>query len=561
MSLFDSASLVVTPSGYKEDKLYSIKPTDGSGDLVVTRATTATRVNSAGLIEQVAYNFATYSIDLNTWTDVSGTGIGIIKTLNAAISPEGINNAISLIPTTNTGSKMLYNNLSVIASGGTFTMSCYAKANGYSKFALRESQSVGYYASFNLSNGTVIDNGGNTASIQSVGNGWYRCVCTVTDSIDVNLGLIILNDSYTSGTPFPFSYAGNGTSGILIYGPQINSGATAKEYFPTTDRLNVPRLDYTNSSCPSILVEPQRTNLLSYSEQFNNAIWGAPANVIANTVVSPDGTTTGDTLTGGLYRLQVFSSITYVFSFYAKKNAQSTFSMRVDAPTNQTFTFNLDTGTADGGCSMVNVGNGWYRCFMPFTSSLAGTGVFYPNVGGNNFYIWGAQLEAGSYATSYIPTVASSVTRNADVISKTGISSLIGQTEGTFYLDIDLKNIPINNSYIFLRNAGVTNYLGLRILNGLVRFETVTGGSLQTSISYAISEIGTIKVAMAYKLNDFVFYINGIQIGVDNSATVPTCDILDLNFDAPPNNAFAIKTTALWKTRLTNAELISLTTI
>ena len=358
----------------------------------------------------------------------------------------------------------------------------------------------------------------------------------------------------------PTSGAGDLTVTRATTATRVNSAGLIESV-----AANVPRLDYTNSTCPSILVEPQRTNLLSYSEQFENAAWGAPANVIANTVVSPDGTITADTLTGGLYRIQVFSATTYVFSFYAKKNAQSTFSMRVDAPTNQTFNFNLDTGTADGGCSMINVGNGWYRCFMPFTSSLAGTGVFYPNVGGNNFYIWGAQLEAGSYATSYIPTVAATVTRNADVISKTGISSLIGQTEGTVLWDIYIETPTAadNENILNMDNGSFGNTIYIqKTASASISAEMYYGGSVQASFSKSSIVKGRYKCAFAYSNNNTVFFVNGVQVGsTDTSCSVPATSRLQLGQGALGFSNGNINLTTLWKTRLTNAELSAITTL
>ena len=554
MSLFDSASLVVTPNGYKEDKLYSIKPTDGSGDLVVTRATTATRVNSAGLIEEVPYNLLTYSeqFDNAAWSKFQAT-----ITANSTTAPNGTLTADTITDDTNSGFHVIFRSA---WNTTTQTFTIFAKAGTSSRVCiLNSSLGTGVFA--NLANNTIVVDSGFVGTLSPFGNGWFRITATHTAGSSQTLAVGLFTGTSTS------EYVGTGST-AYIWGAQLVTGTSAKEYFPTTDRLNVPRLDYTNSSCPSILVEPQRTNLLSYSEQFNNAIWGAPANVIANTVVSPDGTTTGDTLTGGLYRLQVFSSITYVFSFYAKKNAQSTFSMRVDAPTNQTFTFNLDTGTADGGCSMVNVGNGWYRCFMPFTSSLAGTGVFYPNVGGNNFYIWGAQLEAGSYATSYIPTVASSVTRNADVIYKTGISSLIGQTEGTIFIDFIWNQLIGVGSYPRIielwKDSG--NYIQLFNISGTQTFyyEIFNGGSVQFTGSTTMN-LGANKLALAYKLNDCVVYKNGSLIATDTVATIPTLNDLGIfgvfNGGGGANLAASLKSAQLYKTRLTNTELASLTTL
>ena len=551
MSLFDSASLVVTPSGYKEDKLYSIKPTDGSGDLVVTRATTATRVNSAGLIESVPYNLITYSQDFDNadWSKNNCT-----VTANATTAPNGTLTADFIVSTSTTETGVY----KIPSVEGQNVWSVYAK-KGTGRYLVMNTNAPLIAAKFDLETGQIVGtpSTGATASIESVGSGWYRCIISSSTSTN-RFTLFITNNTTT--TDFTSSV---GLS-VYLWGAQLVQGTSAKEYFPTTDRLNVPRLDYTNSSCPSILVEPQRTNILSYSEQFDNAVWGAPANVIANTVVSPDGTTTGDTLTGGLYRLQVFSSITYVFSFYAKKNAQSTFSMRVDAPTNQTYTFNLDTGTADGGCSMVNVGNGWYRCFMPFTSSLTGTGVFYPNVGGNNFYIWGAQLEAGSYATSYIPTVASSVTRNADVISKTGISSLIGQTEGTVFIDVDVNLSYTQTDMRFINVSDGTSanwyFIGTNNANEF-RFYYRAGATTYVSITTALTS-GRHKLAFTYKSNDYVAYLDGTQVNNTTTLAVGSTSQIELgnSFGSDIGKEYT-NASALWKTRLTNTELASLTTI
>jgi hypothetical protein len=237
--------------------------------------------------------------------------------------------------------------------------------------------------------------------------------------------------------------------------------------------------------------------------------------------------------------------------------------------------FNLNTGAISSNPSsysatITDYGNGWYRCSVYFATNVSyffispsvnGTSFNFSGQSGNGIYIYGAQAEVGSYVSSYIPTLGSSVTRLADAASKTGISSLIGATEGTLYLDIDLGNAPISNSYIMLRNAGVTDYISLRFLGGTLRFEVVDDSVLQVAIDRATITTGRVKIALAYSLNDFVMYANGTQIGTDTSGTVPTCDILDLNFNAPTENAFAINTAATYTTRLSNAELASLTSL
>ena len=345
---------------------------------------------------------------------------------------------------------------------------------------------------------------------------------------------------------------------------------------------NVPRLDYLGSTCPKLQLEPQRSNIILYSSDYTAGAWltNAGATITANTVASPDGTTNATTLTvsttiySGLYQAISGSTAAHTVSIFAKKGTKNWLYL-FDATAAGQAWFNLDTGTlgtvqSGRTATIENYGNGWYRCSVTRTD---GGSIAYMQLGlsdGDGFslptstgtaYLWGAQVEAGAYPTSLIQTTTAAVTRLADSALKTGISSLIGQTEGTLFVEIDLKNAPVDNSYILLRDAAVNDYLGLRIQAGNLRFETVDNGVLQTAINYLATTPQTVKVAMAYKLNDFVMYVNGTQLGTDTSATVPTCDILDLSFNAPSANAYGIAQTLIFKTRLNNAQLAELTSL
>ena len=198
---------------------------------------------------------------------------------------------------------------------------------------------------------------------------------------------------------------------------------------------NVPRLDYSNGSCPSILVEPQRTNLCIYSTDLSNSTWGkdflsGSLSVSTNSGVSPDGNNNATRLqmsfTSGGYSsvLQVIDlppMTTYTYSVYMKSLSGT-----------PTICF-FNDGVS--GNKLITLSNQWERYTFTITSSgsqayprfLLADGLTSNSA---DFLMYGAQLEAGSYATSYIPTVASSVTRNADVISKTGLtgSSVITET-------------------------------------------------------------------------------------------------------------------------------------
>jgi hypothetical protein len=584
-SFYDDASLVVIPSGYKTSKIYAEKPTDGSGDLTFTRASDATRVASNGLIEKVRTNLILQS---NTFSNAAWDNIGSSET-SGQTGYDGTTNAWSLIEDSSTGNHLTRQFPTVY---GLTTLSVYAKAGSRDFVYLRGVQSsANVIAWFNLSTGTVgmVQTNG-TGKIESVGNGWYRCSLTVANfqsPFELYVGLS--NADNVTG------YTGNGTGNILIQNFQYETGDIATAYIPTTTAAvsvgpvsNVPRLDYLGSTCPRLNLEPQRTNLVTFSEQMDNASWiKLNGSVTANTAVSPDGYTNADKFvpntTSGVHALRsnIFNqSAIASHSWFVKADGYSKIAVRESELVGNYASFNLSTGaliSTNATGSIVNYGNGWYRCTLVDTTIglLAQTSIVvlpdsyttgdplvnWSGDGTKGVLAYGAMVEIGAYATSYIPTLAASVTRVADAASKTGISSLIGQTEGTFFVEIDLKNAPINDSYVFLRNAGVTNYLGLRIQAANLRFESVDSGVLQTAINYTINTAQTVKVAMAYKLNDFVMYVNGALVGTDTSATVPTCDILDLNFNAPTANAFGIAQTLLFKTRLTNAQLAELTTL
>jgi hypothetical protein len=220
---------------------------------------------------------------------------------------------------------------------------------------------------------------------------------------------------------------------------------------------NVPRLDYTDGSCPSILVEPQRTNLLTYSEQFENANWvKINSTITANATTSPDGNTNADELfdnsTNGVHRVQqsitIANTTNYTFTCYGKKNTLNHIILKIfDGTTDFATLFNLNTGTVVSSVGTVTASielfNTYYRCRFTFTSTntnaialillsngtIDGVGNSSYVGSGQSVYIWGAQLEQGAYPTSYIPTTSASVTRNADVISKTGITGVTTITE------------------------------------------------------------------------------------------------------------------------------------
>ena len=349
--------------------------------------------------------------------------------------------------------------------------------------------------------------------------------------------------------------------------------------------VNVPRLDYTGSTCPSILVEPQRTNLCLYSEEFDNAYWtktGTTTPIItANSTSSPNGTMTADlfTGTGGLgQRLQIVNTLSlstpYSISVFLKANTATTATINVfDGSTDRYATLTFSTGAVSiigSGitASVINFTNGWYRLVVNYQSFATTTvSTQFSISGSSSYFIWGAQLEQGSNATSYIPTTTASVTRNADLISKTGISSLIGQTEGTIYFETNKLFVDSLCGYINISESTQNRILiyGVASNNQLLIQVKINNVSILHSATF-IGMSSNAKVAFGYKNGDSALYINGVKysttldtINYNFPATLSKLDVM--NYDGSNFSNGTTKVCSLFKTRLTNTQLQQLTTL
>jgi hypothetical protein len=368
----------------------------------------------------------------------------------------------------------------------------------------------------------------------------------------------------------------------------------ATDYIATTTAAvsvgpvaNVPRLDYLNSSCGKLLLEPQRQNLVTFSEQMDNAAWSKDAvSVSANTSTSPDGYSNADSIvensaTAFHFIQQTFTSsaVSTTYSIFAKLGSGTrTLILREGVNTGASAAFNLSTGVvaaqSGGTATITQYANGYYRCTLTFTA-VAGTSSMqialsnansfasYAGNGTSSIIVYGAQIEAASYATSYIPTLGAAVTRGADGCLKTGISSLIGQTEGTIYFEVD-RTARVDNDYRVQISDGTTNnwlFLGVEVGNNIRAYVNV-GGVNQFSAYGAVVTNGIHKVAMAYKANDFKVYIDGVAWITQTSGSVPACSRLNIGSSAPTTDAATDSKTSqvlLFKTRLSNADLAALT--
>jgi len=533
MSTFDEASLVFIPSGYKTSKTYSVKPSDGTGDLTFTRSNdTATRVGPDGLIEKVRTNLFPYSQDFST---AAWTKEGTMTETFSQTDPNGGTTGV-LVTSGSSGNAYYGHNITCVANVPN-TFSIYIKGNASGSVSIRIDDST-TGPQFNINYTTS----------------WQRFSVTRTPNQTGCSFVIGGYGTWDVGESLSFAFAQSETSDI------------ATDYIATTTAAvsvgpvgGLPRLDYLNSTCPRLLLEPQRTNLVTYSEQFDNTAWGkVSATITANTTISPDGYQNADTFatTGGGARIfETFSlgAGTYTVSLYVKKLSGSG---------NMRF-----FGIVDGG--------GVSQSFTPTTEWQRFSGVFTAATGitemqlredgfSGTLAIYGFQIEAGAYATSYIPTLGAAVTRGADACSKTGISSLIGQTEGTIFIDVNIDNVigQVNNPVLFyLKGTSVETYIELYNTLQLeaIHFNSGTQCSIISAASY---NAGRYKIAFAYKTNDFAFYVNGVQIGTDTSGTVGAQSEAGFQYyNTAYNGQQKVNQALLFKTRLTNSELSALTTI
>jgi hypothetical protein len=529
MSLLDTASLLLTPNAYKEGKLYSVIPSDGSGDFTFTRATTATRVNSDGLVELVPYNLVQYSQDFSNaaWTkDLSSI------TYNQP-DPFGGNNA-ALCTFTNLATSRIAQQLSIVA-GNTYTLSAWIKGVNVTDFR------------FLLGTNQVV-----LVTSQIVNGEWVRVSATVTATTTGGYQQSPARSNNTNGESF------------YIYGAQLVEGTNELPYQKTETRLNIPRLDYSLGGCPNILLEPQRTNLVFYSEDFSNAYWTKQAGITAtyNTTetLSPDGTYNATKFVGngttGVLKTSISVSGVVSRSVYLKS---------VTGTTTATF---KEPNTNVPSPITLTITNEWQRFEMIGDNGSSLQGLQIDDITSDGIYMWGAQLEAGSYATSYIPTTTASVTRNRDQCVKTGISSLINSAEGVLYVEINALANDLTFRTISLSSD--TNLNRIRILYNTttnnVSYQIRNTSGVLLSDSDTVTDIkDTIKIAIKYKSTDFAVWLNGVEVATSSSVGDFSSDILN-NFSFDNGSGFDnfygnVKALALWPTALTDDELATLTTI
>jgi hypothetical protein len=392
--------------------------------------------------------------------------------------------------------------------------------------------------------------------------------------------VLAFNDENNNFKPLPFSFSRASSATVVNQSGLIETVGSGES-----------RIDFKDNTKGALLLEPARTNLVKYSESFSQSYWAKTrASITSNSTISPDGSSNAsklieDTANGSHFLLvqpvYTTSSVNNVvsLSLFAKKSERDLQiqSFASGGGENPKVNFDLTNGTATSvgtgatpTFSIQSFGNDWFRCSLTYTVSQSNSGVrFYISMVNNNsssyqgdgssgIYIWGAQLEQGSYATSYIPTSGSAVTRVVETCNQTTPSGVIGQTEGVVYIDfLSVNNFDGSSGNLFQIKEDNNNRINIYFSNAVPRLFGIENSSGLFNQSLSLITGSVCKLAIKYNSTSTKVFINGSL-----SHTLSGINNIAFNdFIFSPNNNINYNEIKLYNTALTDAELASLTTI
>lgn len=396
------------------------------------------------------------------------------------------------------------------------------------------------------------------------------------------------NDENGNFKPLPFTFdrAGSAT--------RVN-----KEGLIEVVSNNEPRIDFKDSSEGSLLLEPSRTNLFPYSEDFSNDAWEKnQSSIVSNAIVSPNGTLNASKLvedsSNNFHRIieNVNTTIgTFSHSVFAKAGERKYFVLRNNINgSNINACFDLENGVVVYNgfdeAKIENYGNGWYRCSIVEIDTSGGLTSFslmtsnnevtsnsipsYQGDGTSGVYIWGAQVEQGSYATSYIPTSGGVVTRVAESCVQTNINTSIISSSYPFTIYVQSIVIATNPYVIsFLNNSSSSQWYIIALSGKQVYFGARANGTTENLFSgVTLTDGQTFKAAVTMEsATSGKLSVNGNIVSKTNftsqGANVNINDLLlgQLRTVSDTGHRLPIKEVKLYNQALTDQELINLTTI
>ena len=553
-------------------------------------------------------NLIAYSEDFSQW------GYGRIVQTVGQSAPDGSTDAYKIEQESGqTSSGYLLQSYNTSANK-SYTFSVYAKAGTNRNYiVLRTYLSNNRFTYFDLVNGEAVNvDDRHVASISDTGNGWYRCSITYTpissSSVQFNIYFSDNDSSITVADDSGFIY---------LWGAQLEQRDSVTAYTPTNGTPvtkyqpqlmfaspDQPRFDHDliTGESKGLLIEESRTNLIEYSEDFDSNIdidfYSSTYN--GYSAISPDGTFTAseiiwdDLSVAGLAfgdRPAVSPGESYTLSMYIKAGSLSKIYLyhnirgtnEAENSGSSGIKYDLINGVVDEAVdpdgkfnltyNAVHIGNGWHRLsvttIMPSDAGYLGWGMYNyeSNVqaGNNTAYFWGAQLEQGSFPTSYIKTSGASATRSADNASITGenFSSWYRQDEGSFEINASLLSISQfqTGRFITISDGSTNNRIQIDNNNTTLNFYIGKNGSEQAYSQWNRESVLDYKFAFALKENDVAFCKNNESIFSDSSVNLFSANKLDIkkeNGDSEQLNGH-IKKLSYYPQRLTNEQLQQLT--
>jgi hypothetical protein len=356
---------------------------------------------------------------------------------------------------------------------------------------------------------------------------------------------------------FDFTRSGSAT--------RINSQGLIESVANGVSRLNYPMIDGVVKGCPHHILEPQRTQLLPYSEDFSQTTgWassGKPS-VESNVIISPDGTLNATRLSfGNNNTLRVNPELTftndYSYSIFVKKDIGSFVTIYCAFFTTSIIVgFDLDNGTCQTGGVIEKYGNDWYRLSVSknVTGDADKSGYFYlystqtlgstTSINGNKLYVWGAQVEEGSYPTSYIKSNSGSITtRSAETANGSGDAATFNDSEGVLMFEGSALANDLNIEAISINANNADNRLALFKWNvsNRIQIRVNIAGNTPIDAGVSVSNIEDLnKISLKYKSGDYALWINGFEVYVNSLADTPI-GLSNLSFDSNGSNGVPFK--------------------
>jgi hypothetical protein len=519
-----------------------------------TRTTSGTFVGSNGLIQNTPASVnlftQTQQFDNASWAKTNAT-----ITANSTVAPDGTTTADTITDNSTSGQHQVTQTISVV-SGVVYALSVYVKADTARYVRMSLGGAMAFAAPrFDLELGIVQAGPANT-TITSVGNNWFRIDTSSTASSSGN-GIFAIGITNSTGT----AYIGTGST-LFLWGAQLEVGSTATTYTRNNGGVFPPRFDYdpVTLAPKGILIEEQRVNLAQQSSDYTTAFWSKTDVNLTTGIDDPAGGTSATTLTataasGSLQQPVVggVASTTYSASFWIRR---------------RTGTGQISLRCGDLTAIPITVTSSWLRYVVTAVASTTTVRLAVVlTTSGDAVDVWGGQIEAGAFATSYIPTVASTVTRAADQTSivAPNFAPWYNQSEGSFVLEATgTAPTALSVAYNALTASDGT-FNNCNRFSSFLNFwigDTRTGGvqeaQLYTAGTYTPNTPA--KVAYAYKTNDFAASFNGATALTDTSGSVPTViNRLDIGAGFGVYFNGHIRSVRYYPVRLSNAQLQALT--